>query len=226
MNIQYKLTQSLSNMMVEQKKVPNNYPTQPSFRHHTFNQPQAQTAKMQRILILGSSGSGKSTLARQLGNSLNLPIVHLDQHFWHSGWVETPMKQWQPIVNSLIQQERWILDGNYRRTLDARLQAADTAVFLDLPAWLCMYRAIKRRIQYINQPRPDIAQGCQERLFDPKFPYFLSHIWQYSKRARPDVQTKLQNLAPEKRVIWLQSTAQVKAFLQNPLQPQFVKRPI
>ena len=215
----------MTNLTIEPKKVPNNYLIQSSFKHHEVCQPQTPIAKMQRILILGSSGSGKSTLARELGAALDLPIVHLDQHFWHSGWVKTPHQQWEPIVNNLVQQKKWILDGNYRRTLDARLQAADTAVFLDLPAWLCIYRAIKRRIQYVNQPRPDIAEGCQERLFDPKFPYFLSHIWRYSKRARPDVQAKLQNLAPEKRVIWLQNTAQVEAFLQNPLHPQFVKRP-
>ncbi len=214
----------MPDIMVEQEKTSNDYLTQPSFGHQLIsNQATTGSVKMQRILVLGSSGSGKSTLARGLGDALGLPIVHLDQHFWHSGWVETPMNQWKTIVNTLIQQKKWILDGNYRNTLDVRLQAADTAVFLDLPAWLCMYRAIKRRIQYANRPRPDIAAGCKEQLFDPNFPYFLNHIWQYSKRARPEVQTKLQNLAPEKRVIWLQSTAQVKAFLQNPLQSQFMK---
>ena len=196
----------MPNSMIKQSKAPNDYRTQPIFRHHDRNNhPMANITKMDRVLLLGSSGSGKSTLARQLGDALALPVVHLDQHFWHSGWIETPFQEWASIVENLIQHEKWILDGNYRRTLDLRLQVADTAVFLDLPPWLCMYRAIKRRIQYINQPRPDIALGCQEHLFDPNFPQFLRHIWNYPKRARPEVRRKLLTLPSEKRIICLKA---------------------
>ena len=44
---------------------------------------------MERILIIGCGGAGKSTLARQLGERTGLPVVHLDQLFWHPGWVES-----------------------------------------------------------------------------------------------------------------------------------------
>lgn len=172
---------------------------------------------MKRIVVVGSSGSGKSTLSRQLGTTLNLPVIHLDKHFWHPGWVHTPDSEWQQIVAQLVESESWIIDGNYRGTLDLRLETADTVVFLDLPRWTCIWRAMKRRIEYYNRQRPDMAKGCREKIFDPNFPRFLQWVWDYPNRARPDVLFRLSQIDNSPRVIWLRSTKDVKSFLQSPL---------
>ena len=29
-------------------------------------------------------------MAGALAERTGLPIIHLDQHYWHAGWVETP----------------------------------------------------------------------------------------------------------------------------------------
>ncbi len=34
-----------------------------------------------RIVVVGASNSGKSTLAHQIGEALDMPVVHLDQLF-------------------------------------------------------------------------------------------------------------------------------------------------
>lgn len=173
--------------------------------------------RMQRIVIVGSSGAGKSTLARELGQKLDLPPIHLDKHYWKPGWVGTPAQAWQEKVTELTQSEQWIIDGNYRDTLDTRLQAADTVVFLDLPRWVCAFRAIKRRIQYRNKPRPDMAPGCQESLFQPDFPEFLFRIWDYPYRAKPDVEKRLFELNPRKRIIHLTSRSDANRFVADPI---------
>lgn len=171
---------------------------------------------MKRIAIIGSSGSGKSTLARQLGATLEIPVIHLDRHFWHPGWVGTPLDEWKQMVKEMTQRQQWIIDGNYRETLDIRLEAADTVVFLDLPRWLCTWRAIKRRIEYMNRTRPDMAEGCKEPLFDPHLLHFMRRIWDYPNRAWPQVTQELQQVAHHKRVIWLESTRDVNTFLADP----------
>lgn len=173
---------------------------------------------MKRIVIVGSSGSGKSTLARQLGDKLNLPVIHLDKHFWHPGWVGTEPAEWAQKVGHFAAQNSWIIDGNYRNTLDIRLQRADTVIFLDLPRWVCVWRATKRRFQYFNQQRPDIAEGCEEKVLDPAFPRFLHWVWNYPNRARPVVLQTVKRLPDEKRFVWLQSTADVKRFIVQPRQ--------
>lgn len=179
--------------------------------------PKAECALiMKRILIIGSSGSGKSTLARQLGVQLDLPVIHLDKFFWKPDWVRTPYSEWAHMVDDFIAKDKWILDGNYRNTLDVRLKAADTIIFLDLPPWICTWRAMKRRIMYYNEARPDMAKGCKEKIFDPYFPKFIKWIWNYPKRAKPQIFRHLNQLPKEKQVIWLRSPKEVNQFLGGP----------
>lgn len=173
---------------------------------------------MERVIIIGSSGSGKSTLARQLGQKTGLPVIHLDLHYWHPGWIASPDVVWRQRVQELTRGSRWIMDGNYRETLDLRLAAADTVLFLDLPPWLCAWRAVWRRIQYRKRQRPDMAPGCQETLFGPDFPGFLLRIWDYPQRARPDVLQRLAELNGEAQVIHLKSRAEARRFINNPEQ--------
>ncbi len=176
------------------------------------------TMSMDRIVILGSSGSGKSTLARQLGSVLNLPVIHLDKYYWHSGWIGTPDEEWRQQVAALITGDKWIVDGNYRKTLNLRLKNADTLIFLDLPRWVCVWRAMKRRLQYVNRPRPDMAEGCVEKILDPYFPQFVRGIWDYPNRARPRIMHQIKTFKIDNNVIWLRSTKDVNQFLANPHQ--------
>ncbi|MCA9917569.1 MAG: hypothetical protein KC445_06420 [Anaerolineales bacterium] len=200
------------------ESVKNHYRTQQTFKHPGKFVGSLEGIKtMKRVLILGSSGSGKSTLARQLGLKLELPVIHLDRHFWHPGWVGTPTPEWRNMVHRLVQRDIWIMDGNYRETLDMRLEAADSVVFLDLPPWICAMRAIKRRVQYLNRPRPDIAEGCKEPLLDPQLFQFVRHVLSYPDRAKPYVMQQLNSIAHEKHVIHLRSTKDVNNFLSAPI---------
>jgi adenylate kinase family enzyme len=95
---------------------------------------------------------------------------------------------------------------------------ADTVVFLDLPRWVCTWRATKRRFQYWNRQRPDIAEGCQEKVLDPTFPRFIKWVWNYPNRARPNVLKSLKVLPTNKQFIWLKTNQDVKRFAEQPLQ--------
>lgn len=166
---------------------------------------------MKKIIIIGSGGAGKSTFARELGAILGLEVIHLDAFYWHPGWVETSKTEWQCIVQQLTQRENWIIDGNYSGTLEIRLAAADTVIFLDFPRLLCIWRVVKRRWQYAGKSRPDVAPGCPKRLSWQ----FLQWIWTYPIVRRPTILEKLSQLAPNQEVIFLHSPSAIKQFLQE-----------
>ena len=171
-------------------------------------------------MIIGSAGSGKSVLARQLGPILDLPVFHLDALHWKPGWVETPKAEWRAVVQRLANQASWTIDGNYMGTLDIRLAAADTIIFLDFPRPVCVWRVFKRRLQYIGKARPSMAPGCPERLnWD-----FIKWVWDYPRRSRPVVLEKLGQYSSGKSVHILRSGEEIKRFLQEVRNERAVKQ--
>ncbi|MHB9144319.1 MAG: DNA topology modulation protein [Symbiobacteriia bacterium] len=166
--------------------------------------------KVQRIAIIGSGGAGKSTLARQLGDILGIEIVHLDRLFWHPGWVETPRDQWLAVQEEEVRRERWIIDGNYLGTMDVRLASADTVIFLDLPRILCVFRAFKRAVGHWGRSRPDMGEGCPEKV-DWEF---LRWIWGFPAKTRPEI-LRLAGLPDGVQVTQLRSSRAVDRFLRG-----------
>ncbi len=163
---------------------------------------------MRRILVIGSCGAGKSYFARRLGHALGVEVVHLDALFWRAGWVQTPRDEWRRVVEELLPGESWVMDGNYASTLDLRLAACDTAVFLDTPKLTCLWRVLKRRVLYRDRRRPDMAAGCPEKL-----------DWQLLKWVciypREEILQALSRHARGKRVYVLRSEAEVENFLRG-----------
>ena len=170
---------------------------------------------MKRILVIGSGGSGKSTLSVKLGASLGIEVFHLDKLFWNAGWIETDRDKWQNVVTKLLSREKWIIDGNFSGTLQQRIVSCDTIVFLDFSRALCLWRIFKRRFHYHQRTRPDMAEGCNERLNLE----FVEWILNYPRRTRPKVLKLMSLNATNKKIFWLKSPQQVKAFLLSLEKP-------
>jgi adenylate kinase family enzyme len=166
---------------------------------------------MRRVLIIGSGGAGKSTFASQLGERTGLPVVHLDALFWRAGWRETPREEWAARVEELIAADAWIMDGNYGGTMERRLAACDTVVFLDFPRALCLWRVIKRRAKFRGRSRPDVAEGCEERLTLE----FVRWVWGYPRKRRPGVLKRLGELRGGQKVFVLRSPREAQRFLEE-----------
>lgn len=166
---------------------------------------------MNKVLVIGSCGAGKSVFSRRLGEITGLPVVHLDRHFWRPGWTEPTKDVWQAQVEELIKGDEWIIDGNYGGTMEIRLARCDTAIFLDFPRHLCTWRVVRRSIYYRGRNRPDLADGCSEKIDLP----FIKWTWNYPKRSRPRVLDRLSQVQDRVKVITLQNPEEVENFLEK-----------
>jgi adenylate kinase family enzyme len=117
------------------------------------------------------------------------------------------MAVWRHHVEELAAQPRWIMDGEFRNSLDLRLPRADTVIFLDMPRWLSLMRVARRTGRHFGRTRIDMAPGCTER-FDWAF---MKYIWRYQRKVRPRLCVKLQEFGDS--LIVLRSPAEAEAYL-------------
>jgi adenylate kinase family enzyme len=163
---------------------------------------------MERIMIIGCGGSGKSTLAQQLGEKTGLPVVHLDQLFWTPGWVSVSKEEFDRRHREALAREKWIMDGNFDRTIPERITRCDTVVYLDFSRFACLMGVAKRILTTYGKVRPDMGEGCPER-FDWEF---LQWVWNFNKNKRERNYRLLKN-AQGIQVIILKNRRQVRRFL-------------
>ena len=166
---------------------------------------------MERIIIIGCGGAGKSTLARQLGEKTGLPVVHLDQIFWSPGnWQHLEKETFDALLMAEMEKPQWILDGNYNRTMERRLEKCDTVIYLDFNRFICLAGWMKRVITNWGKARADMAPGCNE-WFDPEF---AKWIWNFNNQKRAIYLNMLSHLE-DKKVYILKNRREVRRFLSQ-----------
>lgn len=129
-----------------------------------------------KIAVLGYSGSGKSTLAVRLGELYGLPVLHLDRVQFLEGWRERGLAEKKRIVADFMRDNNgWVIDGNYSNLFRAeRLEQADMIILMLFNRFVCLKRAYSRYRRYKGMTRPDMGEGCPEKL-DSEFIRWILH---------------------------------------------------
>jgi adenylate kinase family enzyme len=118
----------------------------------------------QRVSIQGISGSGKTTLGRELERRLGLLHLETDALVHGPNWSETPDAELRELVGAVLDQERWVVDSDYRRKLGTLvLERADTVVWLDLPLRVCLRRLWARTSRRLRG-QEELWNGNRESL--------------------------------------------------------------
>lgn len=106
-----------------------------------------------KVYIVGSVASGKSTFAKRLSEILNIPYQSLDEvvhisdksHPW--GNRKRQVDERDNLFQSIIQQQRWIIEDVGRPCFEDGLKEADMIILLEVSTRIRDYRIIKRWIK-------------------------------------------------------------------------------
>lgn len=154
---------------------------------------------MKKVIVIGCPGSGKSTFSRKLHEITQIPLYHLDMMYWNADKTTVDGNTLIERQNEVIKRDEWIIDGNYDFTMELRMNACDTVIFLDYPLELCLSGVEARR----GKPRPDMPWIEDETNVDEEFIQFIKN---YNQISKPNVINLLEKYKNKEIVIFTDRT--------------------
>lgn len=161
-----------------------------------------------RILVVGANGSGKTVFAKKLSVKLSIPFYELDSISWLNDWKEMPSDEFSKNVTEITKLKEWIIDGNYKHTMDLRLERAETAIWLDYPVFKVFYRVSKRTLHAFITQRYLWKNNRQSfrKTFYPKESILLYSLKTFGRKKR--LLSQKMNTNRHNKLNWIRITSQ------------------
>ena len=161
---------------------------------------------MKKVIVIGCPGSGKTTFALKLNERTGLPLYHLDA-VWHKpDKTHIPREEFDERIAEIFKEPEWIIDGNYKRTIEMRLKQCDTVFLFDLPVEVCIQGATER----IGKERYDMP--WLETELDPEF---LQFIKDFPQDTLPFIYELLEKYKDEKETVIFRSREDADEFIKR-----------
>lgn len=151
---------------------------------------------MKKVIVIGCPGSGKTTFAEKLNKCTGLPLYYLDA-IWHKpDKTHISRDEFDERISDIFNTSEWIIDGNYNRTIEMRLQHCDTVFLFDLPTDVCLQGAKER----LGKGRYDLP--WIEKESDPEFEGF---IIEFAEKSLPKIYNLIEKYKAEKDIVIFKS---------------------
>lgn len=161
---------------------------------------------MNRIAIIGCPGSGKSTFARALHERTGLPLYPLDNIWWKPDRTHITREAFDAALREILAKPAWIVDGNYSRTVEMRIAACDTVIFLDFDEQTCMDGIVSR----VGQARADIP--WTEQTLDPEL---VALVKGFRTEQRPAILALLDRYADGREILVFRDRTEADRWLNG-----------
>lgn len=105
-----------------------------------------------KIIIIGCSGAGKSTFSRKLQKATGIELFCLDAIYWNKDSSHITREEMKDKQKEILKKDSFIIDGNFRNTLEMRISQADLIFLFDLPMEICIEGAKNRKFGRPEMP--------------------------------------------------------------------------
>lgn len=161
---------------------------------------------MKKVIVIGCPGSGKTTFSEKLSQCTGLPLYYLDA-IWHKpDRTHISREEYDARLAEILAEEEWIIDGNYSRTVEVRMQACDTVFLFDLPTETCIQGATER----LGKARYDVPWIDTE--LDPKL---KQEIEDFPIKTLPTIYELVDRYSKNKQIIVFKSRVQADDYLNS-----------
>ena len=161
---------------------------------------------MKKIIIVGCPGSGKSTFARKLHALTGIPLYHLDLMYWNSDRTTVEKSVFLERLADAMSGDEWIIDGNYSSTMEMRIAACDTVIFLDYSTDVCLSGINERRgKERCDMPWVELEADAE----------FVEFVKSFGGKERPKIFERIEKYKDGKSVVILNGRDEADAFLSR-----------
>jgi adenylate kinase family enzyme len=115
-------------------------------------------------------------LAKRIHGLTNLPLYPLDNIWWKKDRTNITREEFERILDGILMEDSWIIDGDFKRTYEKRIAACDTIIFLDYDEEVCLQGITER----VGQERDDMP--WTENEIDPEL---VTLVKQYTNNSKP-----------------------------------------
>ena len=158
-------------------------------------------------------------MSRKLKERLEVKVYHLDDLFWEADWKPKSPRDWMEIQKQLVNNKAFIIDGNYLKTLEFRINHADTIIYMDKGLIKCLYGVTKRTVKNFIGKDMDLPQKVMEqdkkKINESGLLKFYIYIISFHLKQKKELNQLLSKYEESKQIIRLKTKKDMLNFLEN-----------